>query len=201
MQENYSLLPDCEARGTSDSQVSNDITSISSSHHYGLRFIPYALAEFCHKCSGISEEERKADHNEVTRKGFTTSLEFILASGICYGFERVIHNKYCDFLFKCGCTWSWAGGWSDCNFLKEGVPKCPWCMSRTYVAWTTDILPFITMLLTYIFTLYHRKACNGQLDYAIVRLFAAVLAYFIIGFFVGLSFKLADPSYNHFVTY
>jgi hypothetical protein len=23
--------------------------------------------------------------------------------------------KYCDFIFRCGCTWAWAGGVSKCN--------------------------------------------------------------------------------------
>lgn len=95
------------------------------------------------------------------------SLEAVLGILYCYVFQYVIHNPTCNFLFRCGCTWEWSGGWKDCNIFSQGMvvwlqivlidlsnysgPKCPWCMSRSYISWTTDYLVFALMLLTFFF--------------------------------------------------
>lgn len=55
----------------------------------------------------------------------------------------MFHNKFCDAIFRCGCTWDWAGGWSRCNIhnvdgkshaialshVRTG-PHCPWCAAK-----------------------------------------------------------------------
>lgn len=55
----------------------------------------------------------------------------------------VFHNPYCNFLFRCGCTWNWSGGWEKCNFHNRfGTSKfvlflfflslsCSWQLSRS----------------------------------------------------------------------
>jgi hypothetical protein len=44
---------------------------------------------------------------------------------LVYGFNWLFHNKYCGFLFQCGCTWQFTNGWRDCNVHNKTGPKCP----------------------------------------------------------------------------
>ena len=157
------------------------------------------FSRFCHQCSNIKEDPAGgiADgEDEYMKKIIFTGLETGLAGTYCYYFQFIIHNTFCDFIFNCHCTWTWAGGWEDCNVHNtEGKPKCPWCMARQSVEWTTNILPFLCMFAIYIYTLYHRKKC----DYILARIAAATATYFIAGAIVGLVFFLASPNYDYFM--
>jgi hypothetical protein len=62
------------------------------------------------------------------------AAEFGLAAVGCYAFDYALHNPYCALLFRCGCTYEWAGGWTACNVhhpavteLGENPARCPWC--------------------------------------------------------------------------
>lgn len=33
---------------------------------------------------------------------------------LCSAFCWVFHNKLCNFFFRCGCSWNWAGSWDRC---------------------------------------------------------------------------------------
>jgi hypothetical protein len=163
-------------------------------------WIPQIVQEFGYTCAGIKTP--KDDEPElVKRKLAFTALETGLAVPYCYFFERVVHNKYCDFLFKCGCTWNWDGGWTDCNFHnEEGLPKCPWCIAREEFVWTTDLLPFLLMLLMFVVLLYQRRSMfGGKMDYMFIRLFACSMTYFTSAMLVGFFFKLGNSNYPHFV--
>ena len=67
---------------------------------------------------------------------------------LCSAFSWIFHNKLCNFLFRCGCTWNWAGSWDryvnafsislrsssirnssscSCNVHNARGPRCPWC--------------------------------------------------------------------------
>ena len=63
----------------------------------------------------------------------------IQAAAAGYGsklFNWVFHNPYCGLLFRCGCTWPWAGGGDNYNFHNPTGPKCPWCnVKNTSLAW------------------------------------------------------------------
>jgi hypothetical protein len=74
------------------------------------------------------------------------ALNFLWA--LCSAFCWVFHNKLCNFFFRCGCTWNWAGSWDRCaiyfhmlspfahscthlsprcNVHNARGPRCPWC--------------------------------------------------------------------------
>lgn len=69
-------------------------------------------------------------------------IEFLIVVAVVFVWEYVFHNPLCstyeqpsrvthsqdsaDLLFKCGCTWNWAGGWDDCNVHNVTGPRCPW---------------------------------------------------------------------------
>lgn len=60
--------------------------------------------------------------------------EYVFHNPLCSKYEQsslVTHSKkYADLLFKCGCTWNWAGGWDDCNVHNVTGPRCPWYVLR-----------------------------------------------------------------------
>lgn len=94
-------------------------------------------------------------HRNVQLGTVLTALELLLGIGFQFSFQYIIHNPTCNFLFKCGCTWEWAGGWKNCNIWSDG-PKCPWCLARASVSWTTDYLIFALMCASYFYFFYHR---------------------------------------------
>lgn len=44
-------------------------------------------------------------------------------------FTGVFFINWCDLVFQCGCTFSWAGGAAHCNIHNAGPPHCPWCVN------------------------------------------------------------------------
>jgi len=44
-------------------------------------------------------------------------VELFFISFASYAFDWVFHNPYCGLLFRCGCTWNWAGGYGPCNVI------------------------------------------------------------------------------------
>lgn len=119
-----------------------------SSDHTCCRQLKHFARQCCDESELDSPEERR-------NKRMWTSVEVFTACCFQYSFQYIIHNPTCNVLFRCGCTWEWNGGWKNCNIWDDG-PKCPWCMSRAYVSWTTDYLIFFLMILTYICLLYRR---------------------------------------------
>ena len=70
------------------------------------------FSRFCHQCSDIKEDPAGgiADgEDEYMKKIIFTGLETGLAGTYCYYFQFIIHNTFCDFIFNCHCTWTWAG--------------------------------------------------------------------------------------------
>ena len=84
----------------------------------------------------------------------------ILGAEICavvvgvWWFDWVFHNPTCDFMFSCGCTFNWLGGWTQCNVHNTvGDPKCPWCIAPPSTAWTTSALVrAITIAAFFVYT-------------------------------------------------
>ena len=166
----------------------NDINDIDD-RGYAKSFMR-RMQLFCYSCSGVDSDD---DDATVTSKMRYTLAESTVAVIIYYAFQYIIHNPTCNFLFKCGCTWTWAGGWNHCNIWNSSGPKCPWCMSRAYISWTTDYLVFVIMLITFLFCLYRRK----RIHYSI-RLLSPIIMYFVSSIIVGLAFKIAT-NYPYFI--
>ena len=78
--------------------------------------------------------------------------ELGVAAAICFAFDRALHNPYCALLFRCGCSWEWSGGWSNCNVHNPAQPlgaterggkaRCPWCAVMD--GDLSGLAPFIT---------------------------------------------------------
>ena len=120
---------------------------------------------FCHKCADTDAEEARNDSATFKGKIAKTSCEVVLMGAFVYGFDWLIHVPFCDFLYKCGCTYIFDGGWDDCNVHNtSGAPKCPWCMASASVAWTTSYLVQAVMFGTYLALLRNRNAAQTQMQ-------------------------------------
>jgi hypothetical protein len=53
-------------------------------------------------------------------------------------FDYCFHNQVCNLIFRCNCTWPWAGGWVNCNVHNTTGPRCPWCLARQHLVWSVD---------------------------------------------------------------
>lgn len=148
---------------------------------------------FLEDCCGIDRQQQES--REIIRWKYGLGIvEVILGANCCYWFQVVIHNKFCNFLFKCGCNWNWDGGWKDCNVHNIEGPRCPWCRARASISWTTDYLLTVLMIMSYIYLLSNRKKIIGQ---PICRILGPVLVYFTVGTVVGACF-LSD-GYPYFI--
>ena len=74
-------------------------------------------------------------------------------------------------LFRCNCTWPWAGGAAHCNIHHATGPKCPWCNVMhgplRWLAWAiTDNTTIICMVVAYcsVWALQYRRALKAPLD-------------------------------------
>jgi len=194
----YSPLPSAEDEQQSydeENPFSVNVPSfVSSAKAFGGGPVvarPSCFGEFCMQCSAVQDTD---DLPLRRRKYCLTATEASVAVTFCFWFERIIHNKFCDFLFKCNCTWTWAGGWDDCNVWNQvGAPRCPWCTARANVSWTTDYLLFALMVISYFTALRLRKRIDITARFAL-----PVVVYFLVGTLVGYLFK-ATGSYPTFI--
>ena len=143
-----------------------------------------SLYLFCNDCCGIDENENHGRYMKYSQGLF----ELVLGVNYCYWFQVVIHNKFCNFLFKCGCTWNWDGGWKDCNVHNAEGPRCPWCRARANISWTTDYFLSAIMILTFVYLLSKRR--KPIIGHFLVRLLAPILVYFVVGTIVGAIFLI-----------
>lgn len=129
------------------------------------------------------------------------SMELACVAGGCWLFNWVFHNPYCGLLFRCHCTWPWAGGWSRCNVHHVDGPRCPWCNVKhtalAGLAWAiTDQFTVSMMLCSYIVVVgyqecmpgkHHRTASRGR---HLARALVPMLTFLMLGFVMGLAFYL-----------
>jgi hypothetical protein len=157
----------------------------------GCSFVINHIANFCQDCCGIDGPQD--DTVAVVRKKYLLGfIEAVFGLNFCYWFQVIIHNKFCNFLFKCGCTWNWDGGWKDCNVHNAEGPRCPWCCARSNVSWTTDYMLTAFMIITYFYLLSKRKTFIGH---PLFRLIAPILVYFAVGTLVGACFLVGGYPY------
>ena len=115
-----------------------------------------------------------------------------LVGSACQALQVTFHNAFCGWAFRCGCTWQWAGGWDCCNVHNTRGPKCPWCMARDNISWTTDCLVLALMVIAF------HEARERELP-AWATLAAPPVVFFVVGLVVAATFKIAT-HYPYFVT-
>lgn len=63
-------------------------------------------------------------------------------------FSQIFILPFCNFLFLCGCTWSWDGGIEKCNINFPEGPHCPWCAAPSWINWIPQWGGTLVMLFT-----------------------------------------------------
>jgi len=70
---------------------------------------PDSMATSCCKwgCCGAVTAAAKIAQLSGGQSFAALNLSWVL----CSAFTWIFHNVLCNFLFRCGCTWNWAGSW------------------------------------------------------------------------------------------
>jgi hypothetical protein len=74
-------------------------------------------------------------------------IELALVVALSMAIYAIFHNPTCDWMFKCGCTWDWDGGWDRCNIHNPEPPHCPFCSGDPIATWTTSYLVVAMMIV------------------------------------------------------
>ena len=149
---------------------------------------------------------------ERTRTVLAAGVELCAAAAGCRLFDWALHNPYCGLLFRCHCTWPWAGGSAHCNVHHATGPKCPWCNVRNtplhWLAWAIkDNFTVSAMVLAYVITWLAQTVAVGPSASPLLpkgglvarpsvclpiltRATAAMLTFALLGFVLGLVFYL-----------
>lgn len=144
----------------------------------------------------VRREKSEAEEEDGATFIGSTTLEAVWAVTGCWTTNYVFHNKYCSILFRCRCTWPWAGGADACNVHHATGPKCPWCnVKHTALAW---LAPAITgeftvalMLITYAFVRIAQLDSSYRPSFFSLKPSGAAILMFILwGGFMGVVFFL-----------
>lgn len=142
--------------------------------------------------------------------------ELILVCFCIVLWNWVFHNPMCDFMFKCGCTWNWDGGWDNCNIHDPSAPHCPYCSAPPSTAWITQWGVMGSMFVAYYCAAYfgtiinffkksegegRKFECTVELNFVNVtsRIIAIPVAFFLSSIVVGLGFYLSAEDYPSFL--
>jgi hypothetical protein len=128
--------------------------------------------------------------------------ELVAVVGFCQGFQTLFHNQMCGLMFRCDCVWGWQGGWVDCNVHNKSGPRCPWCIARASISWTTDSLVLALMVLAYEAApkIAPLRPDTSPLAMLLWRLLASVAVFFGAGLLVAAAFFWGSPAYPWFLT-
>ncbi|RMF64116.1 MAG: hypothetical protein D6743_09750 [Calditrichaeota bacterium] len=99
---------------------------------------------------------------------------------------------FCGFMYKCGCTYLWAGSAETCNIHLSGVAHCPWCVRRNPVLM---VLPFVVILAGQGFSIH---LLSRRYHLSLLQLLVVGIAVFLLlGALNGYVFKVWD-DYPYF---
>jgi len=157
----------------------------------------------------LSDEEEQLLHSQnksqkTLKKWIKLIVELVFVVGLSIAWSEIIMLPFCNFLFRCGCTWMWKGGIKDCNIYKTG-PHCPWCIASSSVAWIPQwgsMLMMVAVAMA-VRAIWLQKTQQSETKQMIVlrylaMLSAGIIAFFTFGTIVGWAFKV-QMSYPHFL--
>lgn len=100
----------------------------------------------------------------------------------------------CNAIFRCGCSWGWAGGGSTCN-VHDSIPpaqRCPWCMA-------TGLAAQLISLHLYAFVGYSVARLHEARPWVRLVLVPAAV-WLLAALLLGAIFKFAEqPDYPYFL--
>jgi len=141
------------------------------------------------------EFKRKTRKFHLTKRIIMSCLEFLGISAFSLGYSWVFILPYCNFLFHCGCTWTWQGGFQWCNVNNPSGPHCPWCAAPDSINWIPQWGGMLVMILSAL--LIRWKWLQGVEDSTapkvLMRFFIMIIGsigtFYLFGFLHGLVFR------------
>jgi hypothetical protein len=108
-------------------------------------------------------------------------------------FDWLLHNPFCNVMFRCGCQMPppFGASWIPCNVHDPEAPHCPWCSVTAKLGNTLVTLMIVTMYATYLLL-----ATRGAPAWS--RLTTPVLAWLAMGVAVGLGLLATSNGYPYF---
>mmetsp|Transcript_33936 Transcript_33936/g.73149 ORF Transcript_33936/g.73149 Transcript_33936/m.73149 type:complete len:282 (+) Transcript_33936:1935-2780(+) len=86
---------------------------------------------------------------KIPKRALQLVWEMLCVWVFALAWDYTFHNKWCDLIYNCGCTWNWDGGWDNCNVHhKQHGPKCPWCYLGEKHPWAA---PFVNTTYYFLF--------------------------------------------------
>ena len=141
MEDEESLLPSSPSLSPSPSHEPSDSNDFSPSLSFSQD------SKYAHFSSSHSRPPSLSPSLLVS----LSLCEIVLMIAFAYAFNRIVHNWYCGFLFQCGCTWDYQGGWANCNVHHPDTPSCPFCDASPSTVWLIDYLTvFLVMAVCYL---------------------------------------------------
>lgn len=124
------------------------------------------------------------------RKGYDTGLNasrrtllfkaLIFAAGV--GFTAAFIINWCDLIYRCGCTFQWAGGADHCNIHNPSPPHCPWCSEGGWGAMAYGFILFVQGVVAFA---PGRAGWKRIVGVFVASPLAAALAGLVIGLWTG----------------
>ena len=170
---------------------------------------------------GFASKEECALHPRLALRGVKVSeggqckpsavATALQAAAACVGCNLVnsaLHNPYCGLIFRCGCTWQWAGGWANCNVHNPAGPKCPWCNVRnTSLDWLETVISseftVLAMLAAYSAVWLWQvrdRVVQSAARQIVARISAAIGTFALLGLGLGWVFYVwSTPEYPCFL--
>lgn len=113
----------------------------------------------------------------------------LIATGATLVIALTVVTPLCGYLFRCGCTWPWAGLDAACNIHDPSAPhQCPWCASLL-AGWLSVATAVAAGLAAA--TVFRTKLNSGNLFETIVRILLGIAVFGAVAFLAGgLSAKL-----------
>lgn len=115
---------------------------------------------------------------------------------LVFQFTAAFTTPFCDTLFRCGCSWVWTTGVSECNIYFDEAPDCPWCVAPGYSKWIPTTGTALMMIGAVAATDAYLRGTRGSQEgiwgaKAVGwRVGAAVSMFFVFNIINSLGFKL-----------
>ncbi|MFQ5770636.1 MAG: hypothetical protein ACE5HX_08875 [bacterium] len=118
--------------------------------------------------------------------------KFVVVSVFSAMFTAIFITPFCSLMYRCGCTFLWAGAADYCNIYQAGRHHCPWCQSQNPFLIS---LPGLIIISGQLFSLYFFTR-KWKLSYLKLIVFG-VFSFLVFGAAVGYVYKWYF-DYPHF---
>ena len=121
----------------------------------------------------------------VNQARLRNTIEVVVLVAFSMLFSWVFIFPYCGLLFRCGCTWLWAGGIDSCNIFDKDTPNCPFCTAKP------TFLQLVPQWGGAVFMIFGTTLFSLKVTNYFVRPFIAIFLWFIFETLLAIIYKVA----------